>query len=95
MNEQNPAEIEALKKSIQRSKVERAKAMPPENKLLEGARLFDMVRARMLDGIRNQFPAWTEEQVREEFRRRLDLQRRREERGIYQEFGVIDDGGKE
>jgi len=33
--------------------------------------------------------------VREEFRRRLDLQRRREERGIYQEFGVIDDGGKE
>ncbi len=61
----------------------------------EGARLFDMVRARMLDGIRNQFPSWTEDQVCEEFRRRLDIQRRREERGIYQVVGFIEDGVRE
>ncbi len=95
MNTQNPAEIDALKQSIQLSRIERAKAMPRDVKLLEGARLFDMARARMLDGIRNQFPAWTEEQVCQEFRRRLDIQRRREEHGIYQAAGFIEDGVRE
>lgn len=95
MSTQNPAEIEALKQAIQLSRIERAKAMPREEKLLEGARLFDMVRARMLDGIRNQFPSWTEDQVCQEFRRQLDIQRRREERGIYQVVGFIEDGVRE
>ena len=80
----------ALQASIQRSKVERARSTSGE-KLLEGARLFDMVRQRMLSGIRAQFPSWDEQMAETEFRRRLDMQRRREEREIYTVIGELED----
>jgi hypothetical protein len=61
----------ALARAIQRSKVARAKAMPAEQQLFAGIRLFDTVRNRMLSGIRSQFPHWSEADVEAEFRRRL------------------------
>jgi len=73
----------AIAGAVWTTKIERARAMPPEEKLLAGARLFDRVRLRMMDGIRALHPAWNEQQVVFECRRRLAAVRAREERGIY------------
>jgi hypothetical protein len=53
--------------------------------------LFDRVRARMLCGIRSQFPAWSETEVDAEFCRRLAARRAREERGIYTPISAATD----
>ena len=73
----------AIAGAVWTTKIERARAMPPEEKLLAGARLFDRVRLRMMDGIRTLHPAWNEQQIVLECRRRLAAVRGREERGIY------------
>jgi hypothetical protein len=73
----------ALAREIQRSKVARAKAMPADQKLFAGIRLFDTVRTRMLSGIRSESPDWSDAEVEAEFRRRLAVIRAREELGIY------------
>ena len=77
------SETRALERAIHSSKVERARSAPTGSKLFAGAMLFDRVRARMLCGIRSQFPAWSETEVDAEFCRRLAARRAREERGIY------------
>lgn len=89
MINQEQADIKALQASILKSKVDRCRSMSIGIKLLEGARLFDVARQRMLDGIRVQYPDWNMEQVQCEFHRRLDVQRQREERGIYTCAGTI------
>ena len=73
----------ALAGAVWTTKIERARAMPPEEKLLAGARLFDRVRRRMLEGIRALHPTWNDQQISVECRRRLAAVRAREERGIY------------
>ena len=80
----------ALQRSIQNSKIEKAKLANPGEKLMAGARLFDVVRQRMLCGIRDEFPEWTESEIDAEFRRRIDLQRRRDERGFYTVIGELE-----
>ncbi len=80
----------AWQTSIQRSKVEHARAQVAGTKLLEGARLFDVVRLRILCGIRTQYPDWAEADVEAEFCRRLDSQRRRNDRDIYTVIGEIE-----
>jgi hypothetical protein len=45
-------------------RIERARAAPLEEKLLDGPRLFDRVCAIMKDGIRMQFPNASEAEVR-------------------------------
>jgi hypothetical protein len=47
---------EILINDLYRERVLRARAMPPEQKLLAGARLFNRVCRLMIDGIRSQFP---------------------------------------
>jgi hypothetical protein len=65
--------------ALYREEVRRARAMPPDEKLLEGARLFERACRIMADGIRQQFPEADEEQVQRILRERLDLARRLEE----------------
>jgi hypothetical protein len=63
---------------LYREEVLRARAMPGEEKLLEGGRLFDRACRVMADGIRDQFPEADEERVQQILRERLDLARRLE-----------------
>lgn len=59
------------------SKVRRARAMTPEQKLLEGPRLFATSCRIMKDGIRDQFPDADEQRVHEILRERLAILKRR------------------
>ena len=62
--------------AIYREKVLRARATPPEQKLLAGPRIFRSVCERMKAGIRSQFPDADEGRVAEILQQRLDLLRR-------------------
>ena len=68
---------------IQQSKILQAAAMTPAERFHAGFELFEMVRRRMLAGIRSEYPNWAESQIEEEFRQRLRLQRERQEKSIY------------
>ena len=60
---------------LYREEVARARAMRPEDKLLEGPRLFDRACRVMADGVRDRHPEFDEASVLEEVRallRRLD-----------------------
>ena len=59
-------------------RVRRAREMPPEEKLLAGARLFDRSCRIMADGIRHQFPDADATHVQEILAARLALVRRLE-----------------
>jgi hypothetical protein len=60
-------------------RVQKARQMSPEDKLLGGARLFDRSRRVMADGIRHQFPDADDRRVVEILRDRLARIRRLEE----------------
>ena len=81
-------------RSILESKAARARATDPVEKFLAGPRLFDMVRERMLCGIRDRHPQWGEAAVEAEFGRQMAAIRAREEQGVYTPVpqDAIDDG---
>ncbi len=56
-----------------------ARRMSPEEKMLAGPRLFEMACRLALEGIRDQHPEATEEEVHAILTRRLALKRRLEE----------------
>lgn len=56
--------IAALTGALYREEIERARAMRPEEKLLEGPRLFERACRLMGDGIRHQHPELDEAGVR-------------------------------
>ena len=62
-----------------RQRVLAARAMPPEEKLLAGPRLFDRSCRIMVDGIRDEFPDADEIRVREILTERLALLRQLEQ----------------
>lgn len=64
---------------IYRERVLRARRTPPEEKLLDGARLFDYACRITRDGIRHQHPDASEQQVEETLRGRLALRQRLED----------------
>jgi len=64
--------IVALAGALYREEVLRARAMPPEEKLLEGPRLFERVCRIMADGIRHQHPGLDDAGVATRLRDRLD-----------------------
>ena len=64
---------------LYRERVLRARAMPPEEKVALGLRLFDRSCRIMADGIRDEFPEADEERVPEILRARLALARRLED----------------
>ena len=61
----------------------RARAMTPEEKFLEGSRLFEIECEQMRVEIHKELPSISEEQVQRELSSRLDKQREEEERGYY------------
>ena len=67
------APSEELLKEIDLDRVRRARAASPEEKLLDGPRLFDRVCRIMKDGIRMQFPDADEEEVRRILLQRLAI----------------------
>jgi hypothetical protein len=64
---------------LYRERILRARAMPPEAKLVMGLRLFDRSCRIMADGIRGEFPDAGEDRVQEILRARLALIRRLEQ----------------
>ena len=70
--------------------MERAKQMPPGEKMAEGLRLFDRACRVLADGLRRRNPHITEPEVKEEVRRRLRLAARLENMG----WLVLDDLAK-
>jgi hypothetical protein len=66
------APLAALADALYREKVQRAKAMPAEEKLLEGPRLFDRACRLMADGIRHRYPELGEQAVMAKVVERLD-----------------------
>ena len=54
----------ALTEELYREEVARARAMRPEDKLLEGPRLFERTYRVMADGVRHQHPELDEAGVR-------------------------------
>lgn len=57
---------------LYREEIARARAMAPEDKLLEGPRLFERACRVMRDGIRHQYPDLDDEGVQALLRTRLD-----------------------
>jgi hypothetical protein len=72
--------IKELADDIYRERVLRARATPPEQKLVDGPQIFERVCRIMADGIRLQFPEANEARVDEILIERLQLARRLEER---------------
>lgn len=68
----------ALADEIYRARVVRARNASPEEKILAGQRLFEAACEITLAGIRDQNPAFTDEQCRQILRDRLAWRRRRE-----------------
>ncbi len=85
------SKTKALQNSIFQSKVARARQQPIDEKIFEGPRLFDQVCQRMRDGIRQERPQFTDDEVEDELRRRLAITKRIDERGFYEDAGYIDE----
>lgn len=68
-----------LADNLFRERVLRARRTPPEEKLLDGPRLFDLCCRIMMDGIRNENPEADEQRVRQILAQRIALVRRLEE----------------
>jgi hypothetical protein len=64
---------------IYRQRVRRARATPPEQKILDSFRLFEFSHRIMLDGIRNENPQADEKQIQELGLRRFEILRRLEQ----------------
>jgi hypothetical protein len=58
-----PASLSTLVETLYREEVARARSMSPEDKLLEGPRLFDRACRVMADGIRHRHPEFDDEAV--------------------------------
>lgn len=65
--------LRLLADALYAEEVARARAMNPEDKLLEGPRLFDRACRVMTDGIRHEHPELDAASVQELLVKRLDL----------------------
>jgi hypothetical protein len=63
---------------LYRERVLRARRTPPEEKLLDGPRLFDLACRIMADGIRDEYPDADDQRVQEILAQRVALLRRLE-----------------
>jgi hypothetical protein len=75
-----PPATQRLIDELYREELIEARAMSPEEKLLLGEELFAYACSITLAGIRNQFPDADETEQRRILERRLELQRKLEER---------------
>lgn len=65
--------VEMSPEELFREELREAQAMSPEDKLLDGARLFDRSCVLMMAGIRHQFPMASEETIDGILIERLDF----------------------
>lgn len=72
-NAQTGAFSQPVADALYWEKVRRARAMPPEEKLLAGELLFNYACEITLAGIRSQHPDYSETQCLDELKRRLAL----------------------
>jgi hypothetical protein len=72
-----------LQRSIRREKVMRARSMSEEERLVSTLDQIDAAFEWMREGIRQESPGISDEQVCQILTERLDRQRRREDRGLY------------
>ena len=86
----SPSQRSSSEDPIFRDRVRRAREMSPGERFAAGLELFefscDMARA----GIRAQSPELDDEGVEQELRRRLEIQRRLEEKDIYRPLAMED-----
>ncbi len=66
-----------------RERVLRARAMTPSQRLMRGLELFDEACAVALSAIRSQNPTWTDAECRAELTRRIEIERRLQQEGLY------------
>ncbi|MDP3719471.1 MAG: hypothetical protein Q8T13_17040 [Acidobacteriota bacterium] len=66
------APLTALADALYREEVIRARAMRPEDKLLEGPRLFERACRLMADGVRHRHPELDEQAVLAKVKEQLD-----------------------
>lgn len=76
-------DIDTLAAAIYRDKVLRARAMKPEDRLVEGVRLFDEAMTFTKAGISAQLGTSGETTILREVVRRLEITRKITERGLY------------
>jgi hypothetical protein len=74
---------------LYRDRVLRARQLPPEEKLLAGAQLYEDVCERVRAGIRSEFPDAREDRVQQILIERVNRLRLVEECGIYRS---VEDG---
>lgn len=65
--------LATLTEALYREEIARARGMRPDEKLLEGPRLFERACRLMADGIRHSHPELDDEGVRAMLTARLDL----------------------
>jgi hypothetical protein len=75
---------------IFRDRVRRAREMSPGQKLLVRIELFELSCEIARAGIRAQSPELDDEGVEQELRRRLEIQRRLQEKDLYRPYRVED-----
>jgi hypothetical protein len=66
-----PGEFQTSADALYWQKVEQARRVPPEERMLEGIRMFDRECEKMRDEIRKASPGYSEADVSQEIRRRL------------------------
>ncbi|MBS0206219.1 MAG: hypothetical protein JSS49_25265 [Planctomycetes bacterium] len=76
--------IRADADAIYRERVLRARNTPPDQKMIEGVRLFERACGLMRDGIRHQFPHATAQEVDAMVQERLEIAQRLEDGNLYQ-----------
>ena len=76
-------DIDTLAAAIYRDKVLRARAMKPEDRLVEGVRLFDEAMIFTKAGISAELGTSDETTILREVVRRLEITRKIAERGLY------------
>ncbi len=82
----NAETIRGEAEAIYMERVLRAQATPPDQKLVDGFRLFDRSRGLMRDGVRHQFPDASPQQVEAIVQQRLDLVREMQDGNLYRPY---------
>jgi hypothetical protein len=72
------SDFQPLADALYRERVLRARRTPPEERILDGPRLFDYACSVTMAGLRSELPDASEEELRQALRRRLEIGRKLE-----------------
>lgn len=67
------SEFQELANQLYRERILRARRMPPEERVMDGPRLFDYACSITMSGLRHENPNATEAELRAALRKRLEL----------------------